>query len=202
MKPAFRIAVVFAAGLSLLGAAPAVTPDAARRPFETLRLSAELARRGGETRDPLLLLAAARLRRSVAVRSSEDMPDRADGWIAQAESLGGDDPRVASLAADIRAAATKGRAAGPRVSASLVRGGERRSFVENFRAGMPAVVYLEGDGDSDLALSIGTSSGVACRDSAPGDVKICAWTPRASEPVRVSISNVGTVQNRFILGTN
>ena len=84
------------------------------------------------------------------------------------------------------------------MSQTLLRGGERRSFSETFRAGRPAVVYIEGDGDTNLTLKVGA----ACHDVRPGDVKICSWTPVKSEKVTVEIGNAGRVQNRVILGTN
>ncbi|MFS0736870.1 hypothetical protein ABC347_07460 [Sphingomonas sp. 1P06PA] len=198
-----RIVAIALAAVLAGGAAPAPrAADTDLATFETLRLSAELARAAERRGDPLLMLAAARLRRSAAVRLASADADRSLAWIAQAERMGSADPRVLSLAADLRTEATKGRASGPRVSATVLRGGEQRAFVERFAAGRPAVVYLEGDGDSDLALRVGTASAVACRDLNPGDVKICAWTPRGADPVKVEVVNVGTVQNRFILGTN
>lgn len=185
------------AALALIGAAPA--PPDPSAPFQALRLSAELARMGTDARDPLLLLAAARLRRSVGAHGDDD---RVGDWLSAAERLGAADPRVAGLAADVRAELRKGRAAGPRVSTNLIRAGEQRRFSELFRAGVPAVVYVEGDGDSDLTLVVGGSRGIACNDASAGDVKLCAWTPQVSEPVSVEVANVGPVQNRFILGTN
>ena len=166
--------------------------------FRVLRLSAELARAGIRAEDPLLLLAAARLRRSAPVNPDAGTPDRALEWVAKAEFLGSDDPRIATLANDIRTELKKGRSAGPRVLEARLKAGERRSFSETFKAGWPAVVYIEGDGDTDLTLRVGAT----CRETGPGDIKICSWKPARSERVRVEIGNVGTIENRVIIGTN
>lgn len=191
----FRTSLFAATAALLIGAAPEADPRAA---FETLRLSSEVARAGQKARDPWLLIAAARLRASAGARPDTAAADRVRDWLASAEALGGDDPRVASVVADLRAQGAKGRSAGPRVSHELLRGGERRSFTETFRAGRPAVVYIEGDGDTNLTLKVGA----ACLDRRPGDVKICSWMPRTSERVTVEIGNAGRVQNRVILGIN
>lgn len=176
------------------GGATSASDGGATAAFDTLRLSAEIARAGEAAHDPLLLIAAARLR---ARAGTQDDP-RGGEWLARASAIGGDDPRIASLVADLRAETRKGRSAGPRVTQALIGGGRQHSFVETFRAGQPAVVYIEGDGDTNLTLRVGT----ACRDIRPGDVKICAWTPVKSEVVRVEIGNAGKVDNRVILGTN
>ncbi len=178
-----------------LPSAPEVDPVAA---FETLRLSSEIARAGEKAGDPWLMIAAARLRASAEIQPDANAAGRGSEWLAKAETLGGDDPRVASVVADLKAQGFKGRSAGPRVSQELLRGGERRSFNETFKAGRPAVVYIEGDGDTSLTLRVGA----ACHDIRPGDVKICSWMPVKSEQVTVEIGNSGRVQNRVILGIN
>lgn len=162
--------------------------------FATLRLSAEVARAGERTRDPVLLIAAARMRAAAGVNGDP----RGAEWLSRAETLGGDDPRVMGLIADARAEAMKGRAAGPRVTLARLRAGETHSFAETFRAGQPAVVYVEGDGDTDLSLRVGA----ACRDVGPGDIKICAWTPARSQQVTVEVGNMGRVENRVVVGIN
>lgn len=195
---------MLAGGLTMIGVAvsavAAPAPDTAPAKaatadaFAQMRLATELARAGEAAKDPLLLLAAARLR---ARAGASDDPRIAE-WSARATALGGDDPRIASQVADLSAEATKGRAAGPRVRTARIVGGGAHSFVETFKAGQPAVIYIEGDGDTDLTLTVGS----ACRDQTPGDVKICAWTPVRSEQVRVEIGNRGRIDNRVILGTN
>ncbi|WP_326525241.1 hypothetical protein [Sphingomonas sp.] len=194
---------LFAGAVLLTAMAPVPAADPAAEPqpiaaFETLKLSAEIARAGEKARDPWLMIAAARLRATAEVQPDANAAGRAEDWLARAEALGGDDPRVGSVVADLRAIGFKGRAAGPRVSQELLRGGERRSFTETFKAGRPAVVYIEGDGDTNLTLRVGA----ACHDIRPGDVKICSWMPTKSEQVTVEIGNSGRVQNRVVLGIN
>ncbi len=192
-----RFCLLAGAAALLVGAAPAVEVDPVAA-FETLRLSSEVARAGEKAGDPWLMIAAARLRATAEIQPDPSAAARGDEWLAKAESMGSDDPRVASVVADLKAQGFKGRSAGPRVSQELLRGGERRSFNETFKAGRPAVVYIEGDGDTNLTLRVGA----ACHDIRPGDIKICSWMPTRSEQVTVEIGNSGRVQNRVILGIN
>jgi hypothetical protein len=166
--------------------------------LDAYRLSAELSRAASRSHDPYLLLAAARLRRSVEVTADDGAPDRALEWLDQAQALGAEDLRVLDMAQEIRSELRKGRAQGPHIRAASLKAGERTSFVETFKPGANAVVYVEGDGDTDLTLRVGT----ACRDDGPGDVKICAWKPARAAQVRIEIGNSGRVENRVIIGTN
>lgn len=178
-----------------------------------LKLSAELARAGRERHDPWLLATAARLRRETPVQAAARSPDGAaadtaafdpaEDWLKQAEEMGSEDPRLVSYVAEVRAFATKGRAGGPKVStARLLAGGVHR-YGEAFDPARVAVVYVEGDGDSSLALTVrDAAGGQTCAEAGPGDIKICSWTPRAGGAYRIEIANRGLVDDRYAIATN
>jgi len=201
-----------AAALALVAAAePASSPAPAdgMAAFQSLKLSAELARWGRAHRDPWALATAARLRRETPVqfvRRDGDDPDVADvseAWLEEALALGQADPRLASFVEDVRAIAFKGRQGGPRVSTGRLGAGLSHRFAEKFQPGRPSVVYIEGDGDTDLTLQVSAPSGaVACADSSPGDVKMCSWTAREGGGYAVEVLNRGRVENRYALATN
>lgn len=211
-------AVIAAAVLAVSGSFAAVAGDDpltdARAPFDALRLSAELAREGKAKSDPWALVVAARLRKQVPTRDIARSPEGAAGqaaatpddvakWLDQAEQLGGDDPRLAALVKEVRETSFKGRAGGPQVSKAKVGPGGTHRYGESFEIGRPAVVYVEGDGDTDLLLRVtGPSGDMACAENGPGDVKLCAWTALRSGRYAVEVLNRGRVDNAYAFATN
>lgn len=190
-------------------------------PFETLELSARLARLGQERGDPWLLATAARLRLTQPVQARGESPSPADGrqdhgsagaveawpdtatsWLDEAERLAEDDPGLLAYVASIRAMEPKGRAGGPVVSLARLGGGRTHRFQERFAPGRPAVVYVEGDGDASLGVTVTARGQVVCQNLAPGDVKLCTWTAAAPGDYRVEVRNLGAATNRYAYGTN
>ena len=195
------------------GAQAATDPVAeARAPFDTLRLSTELARLASARNDAWGLVIAARLRKQTPLEEvarapeagkAEAAEDVAEGWLDQAERLGGDDPRLSALVAEVRAMRFKGRTGGPQVSKARVGPGATHRYGERFEIGRPAVVYVEGDGDTDLMLRVlGPGGDTACADTGPGDVKLCAWTAGRSGSYAVEVLNRGRVENAYAFATN
>lgn len=198
---------------------------AAAAPFETLELSARLARLGTDRADPWLLATAARLRLSTpppvrlravdespagddaaesasAESGSRTWPETAIVWLNEAEALADGDPQVLAFIQSIRALDHKGRQAGPLVSLARLPGGQTHVFREQFTPGRPAVVYVEGDGDAPLAVTVRSGKGLICQASGPGDVKLCTWTAREPGDYRVEVRNLGAAANRYAYGTN
>lgn len=206
-----RVAAVGAALALAAAAEPAAAPatGADMAGFKALRLSAELSRWGRANRDPWALATAAKLRREAALQyvrrevGDAEPADLSAGWLDEAAALGAADPRLLSYVEDVRAIAFKGRQGGPRVSTGRIGAGLSHRFAERFEPGRPAVVYVEGDGDTDLTLQVrAPGGGVACADSSPGDVKMCSWTAREGGGYAVEVLNRGRVENRYALATN
>ena len=206
-----------AAAVLGLGAMTDVTPDTALRgasaPFEMLRLSSEMARVGQANRDAWLLAVAARMRRQTPLRDVRRAPDGdaapaggpdpSDAWLDAAADIGAEDPRLQALVREVRATGFKGRAGGPQVSRARVRGGAAHRYGESFELGRPAVVYIEGDGDTDLDLVVRSPAGTsACTQQGPGDIKLCAWTATQSGRYAVEVVNRGRVDNAYAFATN
>lgn len=198
--------------------------EAAAAPFETLELSARLARLGRERGDPWLLATAARLRlstpasaRTTQPQSAEPAPrgdggdDRSDEgtwpqiaevWLNEAEVLAEGDASVLAFIASIRAMEYKGRTGGPLMSLARLPAGQAHVFRERFAPGRPAVVYVEGDGDAPLAVTVKAGKGLVCQAAGPGDVKLCAWTSQDPGDYQVEVRNLGAAANRYAYGTN
>lgn len=195
---------------------------AAAAPFETLELSARLARLGRDRADPWLLAAAARLRLSTPIPfrpgpveetpegsvaaddsgAAQSWPQTAVAWLNEAEALADGDPQVLAFIQSIRAMEYKGRQGGPLVSLARLPGGQTHVFQERFTPGRPAVVYVEGDGDAPLAVTVRAGKGMICQAAGPGDVKLCTWTAREPGDYRVEVRNLGAATNRYAYGTN
>jgi hypothetical protein len=198
--------------LAVSGPSDAQSPeiDSAPPPFEDMMLAARLARWGTDHDDPVALVMAARLRQATDQTRVERVdghaatyPGPVERWLTEAESLAGGDPRVADLIAEVRATGFKGRSGGPRVSLGTVRPRARNSYVERFEPARTAVVYVEGDGDTDLELVVREADGTAvCTRDEPGDIKMCVWTPTRSGGHTVEIRNDGMINNAYSLATN
>jgi hypothetical protein len=194
-------------------------------PFEALELSARLARLGQARSDPWLLATAARIRASNPVRLGHERaqtqvndgaplaaqgadlgPEAWNGslrrWLDEAEVMADGDEGALAFIASVRALEFKGRAGGPLVSLSRLSGGQTQRFSERFTPGRPAVVYVEGDGDAPLAVTVTAGDVSVCQSNGPGDVKLCTWTARSPGDYRVEVRNLGTVANRYAYGTN
>ena len=79
-----RACALFAASVLMIGAAPVPAEIVAPSAFDTLRLSAEIARAGERARDPWLMIAAVRLRSGAEVQPDADAAGRASEWLARA----------------------------------------------------------------------------------------------------------------------
>lgn len=202
--------------VALATAAPVAQPNPlteVRAPFDSLKLSAELARSGRQRHDPWALAVAARIRKLTPFQQVARAPDGAlaaapdrgevEAWLAEAEEMGGDDPRITALVREVRAMSFKGRAGGPQLSNARLGPGAIHQYGESFQIGHPAVVYVEGDGDTDLMLTVrAPGGGPACSEMGPGDVKLCAWTAVQGGRYAVEVRNTGRVDNAYALATN
>lgn len=219
-KVYIRILAGLAAAMAIC-AAPAVCAPGQPQPtnlpeaFSLLRTSHELAALAQRSRDPWGLAMAARLRLRAGAGGvlrvedgragvqAADLRGQADAWLKQAERWGEGDARLLSFIGDVRAEAGKGRMGGPRISTASLGGGGRHRYSEPFISGVPAVVYLEGDGDAALSLRVtGAAGETACSQGGADDAKLCAWTPLRSQTYTVEINNAGVVEARYALGTN
>jgi hypothetical protein len=84
-----------------------------------------------------------------------------------------------------------------------VQGFHTMTFKVRFQAGQPAVVVVQGDGDTPLALVVLDAHGKrVAADAVNVDRPAVRWTPASAEPYQVKVVNRGGVPNRFLLRTN
>jgi hypothetical protein len=210
----FILALMATAGSAIAETAPDPEMKAATSAFDDLRLSAGLARYGRAKGDAWALAQAARLRARIPTEAIARTPEggapatagdaSAEAWLQEAESMARpDDATLTAFISDVRSTVPKGRSGGPRVSVLSISPGAIHRYGERFESDRPAVVYVEGDGDTDLSLTVfGPAGEAACADTAPGDVKLCAWRPLTAGRYRVEVRNRGRVDNRYAFATN
>lgn len=199
-----------------LVASPAL---AERSAAQTLALSAELYLEGVERQDPLLLLAAAKLRKSVVMSRVErvpdsDMPPPDDaeavepiGWqeiLDAAVAMAPEDDILAGLAEDVRAENARGVKSGQVYSITSIRHGGTDTYPAlTYRAGEYADVYVEGSGEADLNLYVyDTQNRLVCSDTAISAIAHCGWTPSTEAGFVIVVRNKGRGSSGYSLITN
>ena len=226
MKRLIRLA---AAG-ALLAALPALAADgpnidaAAKGKADTriraAALSAELADTGRAMREPLLLIAAAKLRKGVEARPVERKAETEDGGMAASDGgaipddwqamlddavkLAPGNETIAELADDIRAETSKGKTDGPAYNIAVLPAGKRNIYRDvTFTGSEYAEVYVEGSDRVNIDLFVKDGNGnTVCSDTDPSHIGYCAWTPRWTDKFTIIVENRGNADDRYSLMTN
>jgi hypothetical protein len=188
----FSIAVVGIVGG--LGLTPAFGQSASKsidRPnFETARLVSRLISFGERSKDPEVLVVAAR------IASREQLRFKGSGPLESAQQLAHDRPALLEQIKDIRAEQTRGAQRGAWTGRVVTppEKEHRQSIV--FAKGAPAVFGITGDGDTDLHLLVLDPAGKqVCGQNTPGDSKECLWTPAATAEFVIIVRNRGATAN-------
>ncbi|MCB6179594.1 hypothetical protein LHP98_15840 [Rhodobacter sp. Har01] len=193
--PPLALAALLSLALPALAEGPA--------PLRQAQISAELYARGLATSDPLLILTAASLRKSLALSGATPLPLDWQAMLSAAESLAATDPILLAAIADLRADTPKGVASGPVYRlAALGPGAETEITDLTFRGGTYAEVYIEA-ATANLDLTIRDASGnLVCADTDPSPIAYCGWTPAADGVFLLTIMNRGPAETDYALMTN
>jgi hypothetical protein len=96
-----------------------------------------------------------------------------------------------------------GAADGPLKRVSTVQSFSSRTYKVAFVPGKKAVVQVQGDGDTMLALVVLDHEGRRIAVSSKNEDKhTLRWMPATREPYQIKVYNRGGVPNRFRLRTN
>lgn len=183
-------------------------------PVQTAALSARLYEAGEQAGDPLLMLAAAKLRKAIAPVPGDRAPEGAAAevdtpltWqemLAGAEAAAAGDEVMAGLIADLRVETSKGAISGPVYNiASLGSGGTDVYPPIDFRGGDYAEVYVEAKTTTDLNLTILDAKGrLVCSDSDISHIAYCGWRPAETGGFTIRVENRGPSGGRYALMTN
>lgn len=194
-----------------IGATPALSDPA---PLETMRTARALFDIGVARQDPLLILAAARLRKSVEPRAVARSPeDRTPldgspiGWqemLAAAAPLIEGDPSLTGVAEDIAAERDKGVTIGPVYSIARIAPKGRDVYPAlPFSGGQYAEVYVEGPSGVDLNVTIRDSQDrLVCSDTDISAIAYCGWRPVTDGKFTISVDNQSPQGGQYSLISN
>ena len=205
------------AGLALATAAP--QPAAAQTPLKTAELSAQLFLTGVEQSDPVLVIAAAKLRKSLNFRQVDRSPDSAaattdmpapqaplswEQMLDVAAGLSTGDDALLGLIDDIRSENTKGVTTGQVYSITSIRAGGTDTYPPlPYTGGEYAEVYVEGQSSADLNLYVHDAKGrLVCSDTDISAIAYCGWRPATSEGFTIIVKNKGGAASSYSLITN
>ena len=192
----------------------------ADNPVRNAELSARLFEAAVDLKDPMLAIAAARLRKSVLARRVDIAPekdgpvpadpayDRLLSWqdmLDTALSLAPRDATIAKLAEDVKFAGTKGVTAGQVYSITTIRSGGTDTYPPmTYTGGEYADVYVEGaKSGADLNVFVRDNKGrLVCSDTDISAIAYCGWRPAASEGFTVVVTNKSGQPTSYSLITN
>ena len=204
---------VLALGTALAMAAQGAQAQEAT-PIQKMQAAKTLFEIGVQAQDPLYMLAAARLRKSVPLKAAERAPDGKmaaegaplgwDDMLTQAEELAYGNSLLTGLIGDIRAERNKGVVNGPVYSIVTLKAGGRDEYPGiTFRGGEYAEIYVEGTSGSDLNLLVRDAQGrLVCSDTDISDIAYCGWRPPADEAFTVTVVSEGARGGEYSMMTN
>ena len=214
MRAPHRLAT--AALCLMLAAAPAAAE--APTPVQAAALSARLHAVGLAQADPVLVLAAARLRKQItpeadpARRADDAEPAAADpgdpltweAMAADAERLAEGDAAILGLIEDLRAETTKGVVSGPVYNIGSLSARKTDTYARiDFRGGEYAEVYVEAKSTVDVNLTVLDAQGrLVCADTDPSHIAYCGWRPSETGAFTLQVENRGGRATGYALMTN
>jgi hypothetical protein len=184
-------------------------------PVKTAELSARLYATGVELADPLLILSAAKLRKSINPTKGALLPEGATmadddsplGWeemLTSAEDLAAEDETLLGLIDDIRAESTKGVASGPVYNIGTLGNGGKDTYPSvEFVGGEYAEIYVEAKSATDLNLEVFDTKGrLVCSDTDKSHIAYCGWRPTENGGFVMKVQNNGPSGAKYALMTN
>ncbi|MGL6209955.1 MAG: hypothetical protein ACRC14_09030 [Paracoccaceae bacterium] len=183
-------------------------------PVKTAELSARLYATGVTMADPLLILSAAKLRKTLAPTptaraatdgtSTTEAPLSWEDMLAEAEALSEGDDVLLGLIDDVRSETTKGVATGPVYNIGSIGNGKSDTYpVVDFIGGEYAEVYVEAKSATDLNLTITDAQGrLVCSDTDVSHIAYCGWRPADTAGFVLKVENNGPTAASYALMTN
>ncbi len=169
---------------------------------------------GMAQRDALLVLAAAKLRRNLALQPVERTADEGeaatgapldgDTMLNEARALAVGDPAMLALIEDVAAESSKGVVSGPVYN--IARIGPKKSDTYRsvpFKSGEYAEIYVEAKDSSDLNLKVHDDQNrLVCSDTDISAIAYCGWKPRQAGSYTITIENMTANNVQYSLITN
>ena len=201
--------------LALTQAPGVATAEAQTRLLKRIETSHELYYLGLSQAEPLYILAAARLRKSVLLvpgtrapeggQSETGQPDLSvEAMLQAAAPMIAGDPALEALAEDIRAERDKGVSNGPVYSIVTIKGGGRDRYPSvRFTGGEYAEIYVEGAPGTDLNLLVHDAKNrLVCSDTDISAVAYCGWRPGTDTDYTITVVNEAGRGGRYSMMSN
>ncbi|WP_028957891.1 hypothetical protein [Sulfitobacter sp. 20_GPM-1509m] len=195
----------------ILSALPALAADPA--PLKQAEASRVIYDAGVATRDPLLVLAAAKMRRGLGLSPTDRMAEDgtagdgaldADAMLATARDLATGDDMMLGLIDDVASENTKGVVSGPVYNNARIGGGKTDTYrAVPFEGGTYAEIYVEAKGSNDLNLKVTDDQGrLVCSDTDSSAIAYCGWSPRSTGDFTIAVQNASGSSADYALITN
>jgi hypothetical protein len=187
-------------------------------PVARLQMSSDLLAFGRDNQDPLALIVAARIMKTVGGTETEMKPEgrgasdnpqkpgqpvAPDTILVEARDLAKGDKLTNLLIDEAGAVGSDGGAAQLKTHQDTVQAGATDAYTVVYNGGQLAEAGIAGDGTSDLDLLVyDENDHLVCRSASSSDREYCQWWPRWTGPFRIEIQNLGTTPNLYRVATN
>jgi hypothetical protein len=172
-------------------------------PLKRLEVSRLMYRAGLADQDPLMIVAAAKMRKTAPMvagtrtpmggTAATTGPLSAEAMLNTAALLAQGDPAMEKLVEDVRFVTVKGVQNGPVYSSTAIAAQKTDKYPGiAFAGGSYAEIYVEGHGASDLDLHVYDSAGrLVCSDTDITDIAYCGWRPDKADQYTIQVINKG-----------
>lgn len=198
--------------IALLAPLPAISQEATA--LQQARASRIMYDAGVENRDATMVLAAAKLRRSLGL---EPVDRAAEGGASEettvldvvamfdtARGFAVGDDALLGLIEDAEAETTKGVVNGPVYNVARIKAKASDTYRSvPFEAGKYAEIYVEADDSSDLNLRVHDDQNrLVCSDTDISAIAYCGWKPRTNGSFSIVVVNTANRTVSYSLITN
>ena len=171
-----------------------------------LSLSDRLADYGAREGDPIALVQAARIRKSLPQAMLSTGPRSVEALLARAEAMSAGNAAVMALARDVRGMRSRSipiLSAGIGLLTKLVKGRSVDRAEVSFPGGAPAMVYVHANGDADIDLYVYDElNNLICVDDTIGPDASCSWRPRWNGSFLVDVRNKKDAEVAYVIALN
>jgi hypothetical protein len=186
-------------------------------PIARWQMASDLLAFGRDTKDPLVLIIAARITKALGGTEVDLKPDgraagspqklgqpvSADSILVEARDLAKGEKITNLLIDETAAMGVAGRVGQPKTHQDTVQPGATDVYSVVFSGGQLAEAGIAGDGSGDLDLLVyDENDHLVCRSTGSSDREYCRWWPRWTGPFRVDIQNLGTAANLYRIAMN
>jgi len=201
-------------GVNIAGGPKAPASD---EPIARWQMASDLLAFGRTTKDPLVLIVAARTIKALGGTEVDLKPEgkaagspqksgqpvSAESILVEARDLAKGEKITNLLIEETSAMGVSGGAGQPKTHQDTVQPAATDIYSVVFSGGQLAEAGIAGDGSSDLDLLVyDENDHLVCRSTGSSDREYCRWWPRWTGPFRIEIQNLGTAANLYRIAMN